>query len=65
MTTFEIIILVGFYIFIMIIETSFLVNDYEGRQMKRIDSITCLIVTILAPIFLALQLGDIIYKKSK
>lgn len=65
MTIFEIIILVSFYIFTMIIEISVLENGYEERQMNLVDIITYLIVTILAPIFLALQLGDIIYKKSK
>ena len=65
MTIFEIIILVSFYIFTMIIEISVLENGYEERQMNLVDIITYLIVIILAPIFLALQLGDIIYKKSK
>lgn len=65
MTIFEIIILASFYVFIVVIEVSFLVNEYEERQKNRIDRISCLLIIIFAPIFLALQLGDIIYKKSK
>lgn len=65
MTIFEIIILASFYVFTVAIEASFLVNEYEGRQKNRIDRISCLLIIIFAPIFLALQLGDIIYKKSK
>ena len=65
MTTFEIIILVSFYIFTIVVEISFLADYYEGRQMSQADNILCLLATIFAPIFLAVQLGDIIYQKLR
>ena len=64
MTTFEIIILAAIYIFAMLVETGFQVEDsVTEKNMSNEDKWYATLAVMLAPFALAFQLGQLLQQK--